>query len=342
MHLPGLGHTEHLASAYIQEWSPRLVVTRQGVQEPRLLSGHSPSLHGSAPGKMSAVAHPAPGIQVSGPIQTPRGTSPGRSGTPFIATLAQSLVRAGKAGGRGEELNRPAPRPPWVSPSWPRPLFQSEITHDERCAACKRGAGLQPCGTCPCAYHLGCLDPPLKTPPKGVWLCPKCQQKALKRHEGVPWSGMLAIVHSCATHKTGEASLGAAPLPPGLGSFGTSGSWVGAGALRPELCRGTGTRGSGHFPSRGQASARPSCHCPAFSVPVKEEEKQKLLQRGSELRSEHQQLGERDRQLASAVKVRRGGRALPLEPGCGARAGRAGAAPGARLWSRSRAGGHCP
>ncbi|XP_069907635.1 PHD finger protein 21B isoform X2 [Oryctolagus cuniculus] len=117
------------------------------------------------------------------------------------------------------------------------PCWKSEITHDERCAACKRGAGLQPCGTCPCAYHLGCLDPPLKTPPKGVWLCPKCQQKALKRHEGVPWSGMLAIVHSCATHKT-----------------------------------------------------------------VKEEEKQKLLQRGSELRSEHQQLGERDRQLASAVK----------------------------------------
>lgn len=35
---------------------------------------------------------------------------------------------------------------------------------------------------------------------------------------------------------------------------------------------------------------------------VKEEEKQKLLQRGSELQSEHQQLEERDRQLALAVK----------------------------------------
>lgn len=42
----------------------------------------------------------------------------------------------------------------------------------------------------------------------------------------------------------------------------------------------------------------------AFSLPVKEEEKQKLLQRGSELQSEHQQLEERDRRLASAVKVR--------------------------------------
>ncbi|XP_007651144.2 PHD finger protein 21B isoform X2 [Cricetulus griseus] len=63
------------------------------------------------------------------------------------------------------------------------------------------------------------------------------QHEALKKDEGVPWTGMLAIVHSYVTHKT-----------------------------------------------------------------VKEEEKQKLLQRGSELQTEHQQLEERDRQLASAVK----------------------------------------
>ncbi|KAK7803584.1 hypothetical protein U0070_004220 [Myodes glareolus] len=114
---------------------------------------------------------------------------------------------------------------------------KNEITHDEFCGACKRGANLQPCGTCSGAYHLSCLDPPLKTAPKGVWVCPKCQRKALKKDEGVPWTGMLAIVHSYVTHKT-----------------------------------------------------------------VKEEEKQKLLQRGSELQTEHQQLEERDRQLASAVK----------------------------------------
>nr|XP_019594764.1 PREDICTED: PHD finger protein 21B [Rhinolophus sinicus] len=117
------------------------------------------------------------------------------------------------------------------------PCWKNEITHDEHCAACKRGANLQPCGTCPGAYHLSCLDPPLKTAPKGVWVCPKCQQKALKKDEGVPWTGMLAIVHSYVTHKT-----------------------------------------------------------------VKEEEKQKLLQRGSELQSEHQQLQERDRRLAGAVQ----------------------------------------
>ncbi|XP_004642453.1 PHD finger protein 21B isoform X2 [Octodon degus] len=117
------------------------------------------------------------------------------------------------------------------------PCWKSELVRDEYCVACKRGANLLRCGACPGAYHLGCLHPPLKAVPKGGWLCPKCQQKALKKDESVPWTGMLAIVHSYVTHKT-----------------------------------------------------------------VKEEEKQKLLQRGNELQSEHQQLEERDRQLASAMQ----------------------------------------
>ncbi|XP_023376112.1 PHD finger protein 21B [Pteropus vampyrus] len=86
--------------------------------------------------------------------------------------------------------------------------WMNEIAHDEHCAACKRGANLQPCGACPGAYHLSCLDPPLRTAPKGVWVCPRCQQKALKKDDGVPWTGMLAIVHSYVTHKTGRTSLG--------------------------------------------------------------------------------------------------------------------------------------
>ncbi|NXK92492.1 PF21B protein, partial [Formicarius rufipectus] len=81
-------------------------------------------------------------------------------------------------------------------------LLQSEIHHDEHCTACKRGVNLQPCGTCPRAYHLNCLDPPLKTAPKGLWVCPKCQQKVLKKDDNVPWTGTLAIVHSYVTHKT--------------------------------------------------------------------------------------------------------------------------------------------
>ncbi|CAN8212733.1 unnamed protein product [Coccothraustes coccothraustes] len=81
-------------------------------------------------------------------------------------------------------------------------FWKNEIHHDEHCTACKRGVNLQPCGTCPRAYHLNCLDPPLKTAPKGLWVCPKCQQKVLKKDDNVPWTGTLAIVHSYVTHKT--------------------------------------------------------------------------------------------------------------------------------------------
>ncbi|KAJ1062587.1 hypothetical protein K5549_018664, partial [Capra hircus] len=117
------------------------------------------------------------------------------------------------------------------------PCWKNEITHDELCAACKRGANLQPCGTCP--GDVPGLHPPEHGRPWAArWLSPPSALQALKKDGGVPWTGMLAIVHSYVTHKT-----------------------------------------------------------------VKEEEKQKLLQRGSELQSEHQQLEERDRRLASAVKV---------------------------------------
>uniref|UniRef100_A0A8D0BJA3 PHD finger protein 21B n=1 Tax=Salvator merianae TaxID=96440 RepID=A0A8D0BJA3_SALMN len=82
------------------------------------------------------------------------------------------------------------------------PCWKNEVTHEEYCSACKSGANLQPCGTCPRTYHLSCLDPPLKTVPKGIWVCPKCQEKVLKKDENVPWAGTLAIVQSYVTHKT--------------------------------------------------------------------------------------------------------------------------------------------
>ncbi|ETE66844.1 PHD finger protein 21B, partial [Ophiophagus hannah] len=79
---------------------------------------------------------------------------------------------------------------------------ENEVSHEEYCSACKHGANLQPCGTCSRAYHLSCLDPPLKTIPKGAWVCPKCQEKVLKKDDNVPWSGTLAVVQSYVTHKT--------------------------------------------------------------------------------------------------------------------------------------------
>ncbi|NWT17623.1 PF21B protein, partial [Vireo altiloquus] len=101
-----------------------------------------------------------------------------------------------------EALNAVQRSSQWVDFTQGTLLLQNEIHHDEHCTACKRGVNLQPCGACPRAYHLNCLDPPLKTAPKGVWVCPKCQQKVLKKDDNVPWTGTLAIVHSYVTHKT--------------------------------------------------------------------------------------------------------------------------------------------
>ncbi|XP_069084368.1 PHD finger protein 21B isoform X2 [Pleurodeles waltl] len=122
--------------------------------------------------------------------------------------------------------------------------WKEEITHDRHCSTCKRGSNLQPCSICPKAYHLNCVDPPLKSAPKGVWMCPKCQQKMFNKDnedddddDDEPWSGAISISHSYVTHKT-----------------------------------------------------------------VREEEKRKLLKRGSELRSEHRQLQDKDQLLSDALK----------------------------------------
>ncbi|KAK5927275.1 hypothetical protein CgunFtcFv8_012451 [Champsocephalus gunnari] len=57
------------------------------------------------------------------------------------------------------------------------------------------------CDTCSRVFHLDCLDPPLKTIPKGMWICPKCQDQILKKEEAIPWPGTLAIVHSYIAYK---------------------------------------------------------------------------------------------------------------------------------------------
>lgn len=164
---------------------------------------------------------------------------------------------------------------------------------------------------------------------------------------------MLAIVHSYVTHKTGRTSSGRGrghpslqPHPQASGlTLGPSEAVLGPSSEQKELgagprCKAVTTgvgvlglvhpvRATGSHPKvrlerlggigLGRFLPLLLTHSPttahlALSFLVKEEEKQKLLQRGSELQSEHQQLEERDRRLASAVKVRwgRGGGALPL------------------------------
>ncbi|XP_072340638.1 PHD finger protein 21B isoform X3 [Scyliorhinus torazame] len=115
-------------------------------------------------------------------------------------------------------------------------LCWKDDIHEDYCTVCKRSGQLLLCDTCSRVYHLECLEPPLKTIPKGVWVCPRCQEKVLKKEDTVSWPGTLAIVHSYLAHKA-----------------------------------------------------------------VKEEEKRKLLKRGSELKSEHEQLELKDRLLSNAV-----------------------------------------
>ncbi|KAG5267473.1 hypothetical protein AALO_G00222160 [Alosa alosa] len=77
--------------------------------------------------------------------------------------------------------------------------WKDELEHDDHCAVCKEEGELQQCHTCPRAFHPDCLHPPLKTPPKGVWMCPKCQKKVLNK-ENMAWPHNF--VQSYVTHKT--------------------------------------------------------------------------------------------------------------------------------------------
>ncbi|KAL2102876.1 hypothetical protein ACEWY4_002044 [Coilia grayii] len=77
--------------------------------------------------------------------------------------------------------------------------WKDELEHDDHCNVCKEEGDLQLCSTCPRAYHLDCLHPPLRTPPKGMWMCPKCQKKVLNK-ENMAWPHNF--VQSYVTHKT--------------------------------------------------------------------------------------------------------------------------------------------
>ncbi|KAM3609588.1 uncharacterized protein V6R79_017486 [Siganus canaliculatus] len=102
------------------------------------------------------------------------------------------------------ELGSLTPTSP-SSPAHPLPLPSPSSgdgdIHEDFCTVCRRSGQLLMCDTCSRVYHLDCLDPPLKTIPKGMWICPKCQDQILKKEEAIPWPGTLAIVHSYIAYK---------------------------------------------------------------------------------------------------------------------------------------------
>ncbi|XP_059401720.1 PHD finger protein 21A-like isoform X2 [Carassius carassius] len=83
----------------------------------------------------------------------------------------------------------------------PNPSSGDGDIHEDFCTVCRRSGQLLMCDTCSRVYHLDCLDPPLKNIPKGMWICPKCQDQILKKEEAIPWPGTLAIVHSYIAYK---------------------------------------------------------------------------------------------------------------------------------------------
>ncbi|XP_030221306.1 PHD finger protein 21A isoform X3 [Gadus morhua] len=97
--------------------------------------------------------------------------------------------------------DQPSPAPPAHTLPLPSPASGDGDVHEDFCTVCRRSGQLLMCDTCSRVYHLDCLDPPLKTIPKGMWICPKCQDQILKKEEAIPWPGTLAIVHSYIAYK---------------------------------------------------------------------------------------------------------------------------------------------
>lgn len=55
------------------------------------------------------------------------------------------------------------------------PFPDAQASHDDRCAVCNEGGELLMCDTCTQVFHLACLNPPLPSPPSGLWICPRCR-----------------------------------------------------------------------------------------------------------------------------------------------------------------------
>uniref|UniRef100_A0A3B1K8U4 PHD finger protein 21A n=1 Tax=Astyanax mexicanus TaxID=7994 RepID=A0A3B1K8U4_ASTMX len=107
---------------------------------------------------------------------------------------------ASPAAERPEIGGNPLPVHPHSLPQ-PSPSSGDGDIHEDFCTVCRRSGQLLMCDTCSRVYHLDCLDPPLKNIPKGMWICPKCQDQILKKEEAIPWPGTLAIVHSYIAYK---------------------------------------------------------------------------------------------------------------------------------------------
>jgi len=51
---------------------------------------------------------------------------------------------------------------------------EEDDEHMDTCRVCKEGGELLCCDSCPSAYHLRCIEPPLDELPEHEWTCPRC------------------------------------------------------------------------------------------------------------------------------------------------------------------------
>ncbi|XP_072554467.1 PHD finger protein 21Aa isoform X3 [Paramormyrops kingsleyae] len=128
------------------------------------------------------------------------------SGRPPKYSTVAELGCLGPACPASSHPASPAPDRPVHSHTLPvpSPSFGDGDIHEDFCTVCGRSGQLLMCDTCSRVYHLGCLEPPLKAIPRGMWICPKCQDQILKKEEAIPWPGTLAIVHSYIAYKAAK------------------------------------------------------------------------------------------------------------------------------------------
>ncbi|KAK9805875.1 hypothetical protein WJX73_000130 [Symbiochloris irregularis] len=84
-------------------------------------------------------------------------------------------------------------------------------TNESHCTACGKDSDptkLLCCDSCPKVYHLSCLDPPLKSAPRGEWHCQHCS----KQHSVQQLERILASRPQQQAGASGEP--GAASVPP--------------------------------------------------------------------------------------------------------------------------------
>nr|XP_032805123.1 PHD finger protein 21A isoform X4 [Petromyzon marinus] len=158
--------------------------------------------------KRSAVTY------LNNPVQTgtrKRGRPPkyasvlaGLVGPPVQALPSPSQPAAPLEQDKAEGGGAPPPCSPSDGPAASPATVSDGDIHEDFCSVCKRSGQLLMCDTCSRVYHLECLEPPLKAIPKGMWICPKCQEQVLRKEDALPWPGTLAIVHSYIAHKAAK------------------------------------------------------------------------------------------------------------------------------------------